>query len=286
MKKSLKSALAVVAFLVSATVASADVMTFQNGVAGYTGGQDNYLQKIAGDENNNNGAGTYLNLGNPRAGGVTNDNRPIWQWDVSALAGQYLSINSITMVLTSDEDDMRGNIAEATAELYALKPANSGWIEGAGTGAGEPAAEGESSYQYLADGVAPVAWAGSAGAGTEGTDYYAGSMYSYTWRDHADGGASGGDILTWVLSPPTGLTLTDLVDQWSGDQADNPGMIMIPPDLSGANNKSSAQFRSSNHGTVADHPELIIDYVLIPEPASALLLALGFIGTALRRGRK
>ena len=32
-------------------------------------------------------------------------------------------------------------------------------------------------------------------------------------------------------------------------------------------------------------PELIIDYV-VPEPASALILVLGFAGTALRRNRK
>jgi len=242
--------------LVSATVASADVMTFQNGVSAYSGGQDNFLQKIAGDENNNNGAVANQNLGNPRAGNVTNDNRPIWRWDVSALAGQYASINSITMVLTSDEDDMRGNIAEATAELYALTPANSAWIEGTSTG--QNAAPGESSYQSLAQGA--TAWAGSAGAGTAGTDYLAGSMYSYTWRDHADGGASGGDILTWVLSAPTSLTLNDLVDEWSGNQANNAGMILIPPDLSGANAKSAAQFRSGDHATMADRPQLIIDY--------------------------
>ena len=248
--------------LVSAMVASADVMTFQNGVNGYTGCQDNFLQRLAfvpdADENNNNGAGTYLNLGNPRAGNVTNDNRPIWRWDLSALAGQYASINSITMVLTSDEDDMRGNVAEATAELYALKPANAAWAEGAGTGGN--AAAGESSYQYLADGAVPVAWAGGAGAGAVGIDYHSGSMYSYTWRDHEDGGASGGDILTWVLSPPMGMTLTDLVDEWSGDQANNAGMILIGPDLSGANAKSSAQFRSGDHATLADHPQLIVDY--------------------------
>ena len=190
MKKSITSGMMAAVVLVAATVASADVMTFQNGVNGYTGCEDNFLQKLAllpdADENNNNGGLHYQNLGNPRSGNVTNDNRPIWRWDVSALAGQYASINSITMVLTSDEDDMRGNIAEATAELYALTPANSAWIEGTSTG--QNAAPGESSYQSLAQGA--TAWAGGAGAGAVGIDYHPGSMYSYTWRDHEDGGAS------------------------------------------------------------------------------------------------
>lgn len=66
--------LAAAVLIVGAATAAAVEVSFQNGVDGYTGGQDSFLQRIAADVNDNDGAVAYQNLGNPRAANVTNDN--------------------------------------------------------------------------------------------------------------------------------------------------------------------------------------------------------------------
>ena len=258
--------------------AHAEIISFQNGVDGYTGAEDNMLARIGSNETLNYGANVYTGVGNPRFTNNPNDMRTIWRWDASALAGQYIAINSVTITINSLGANMRdGRFPSATAEIYAVSPANSAWAPGTGTGQTN---DGESCYAHLAyDGSTPTDWAGGAGLGTPGTDYDPVSLASHTW---SEGNPSGGTTLTFSLTPHAGLTLMDLIDQWSGDQANNAGAIIIGPDLSGANNKSFSQLSSNQDATPSLRPKLTVDYV-VPEPASVLVLALGFIGTALRR---
>ena len=240
-----------------AVAAPADVISFQNGVDGYAGAEDNMLARVGTSDGLNYGANVYTGVGNPRFGNKPNDMRTIWRWDTSALASQYVAINSVTIEINSLGANMRdGRFPSATADIFAVSPANSAWV--AGTEAGQQANAGESCYAYLAyDPSTPTSWAGSAGLGTAGTDYDPVSLSSHTW---SEGNPSGGTTLTFSLTPHAGLTLKDLVDQWSGDQANNAGVVIIGPDLTEANNKSFSQFSSNQDVTPSLRPKLTIEY--------------------------
>ena len=103
-------------------------IVFQQGadnvmVAGYQGCQDNMLVKTQGSNN----IGNYLTCG---AGSIpwSNRNNPVrtvMRWDLSALAGQYADIRAVSLTLYNDSSHNSG-----TAYVYAIKPANAGWVEG------------------------------------------------------------------------------------------------------------------------------------------------------------
>ena len=242
----------------------ADVISFQQGadnalVTNYQGTDDNTLH--AGSRVDQN-AGTYHvgPVGKSPWGG--NASRGLMRFDLSAMAGQYIAINSVSLKLYSDSK----KVSPQTFSIYAIKPANADWVEGTVQWAVET---GSSCWNYKAYDTSN--WAGSAGLGTADVDYYATALGTFV--------TTGGGLVEAALSGIPGLSLKDLIDQWSGSQANNAGLLIL------GNETTAFQMFASAEGLFGVPPELIIDYV-VPEPASALILVLGFAGTALRRGRK
>ena len=218
--------------------------------------------------------------------------RGLYRFDLSALAGQYISINSVSFSATQVGDAA----GSGTAYIFALKQANADWVEGAGNGAN--ALPGEHCWnEKIHDGnysFTGTPWAGGVGAGgamgntctdplVPNDDYDHVPLASYDWSS-AD---LKGEEITWNLAGHAGLTLTDLVDLWSGPEANNAGFVMMSNDLSGVTSKHIIELAANEHSYPEGYalPKLTVDYV-VPEPASALIVALGFAGTALRRGRK
>ena len=229
-------------------LAPAEVVSFQQGVDnefvddpenGYQGTDDSTVH--SGNRADQN-AGTY-HVGpvglSPWGGHVS---RGLLRFDLSAMAGQYSDINSVSLKLYSDSK----KVSPQTFSLYAIKPANADWLEGTVQWAAET---GSSCWNYKAyDEAEPTAWAGSEGLGTPDVDYYATALGTF--------GTTEGGLVEAGLGGIAGLTLKDLIDQWSGSQANNAGLLVL-------NNEETTVFQmfASSEALFGVPPELIIDYV-------------------------
>ena len=247
-----------------AAASQADVISFQQGadnalVTDYQGTDDNAVH--SGNRVDQN-AGAY-HLGpvgmSPWPGG--GPSRGLLRFDLSAMAGSYLDINSITLKLYANKYYKTG------VSINAIKPANADWVEGSVQWEEET---GSSCWNYKAYDTSD--WAGSEGLGTPDIDYDSVSLATF---DTLNNGAGG--LLSISLAGHAGLSLKDLIDQWSGNQANNAGLLLKADDES----SGSAIFASSEV-LFGAAPELVIDYV-VPEPASALLMLLGASLLARRR---
>ena len=103
-------------------------IVFQQGVdnalvSDYQGCEDNLLVETEGNANK----GTYhtSGVGSMPWANRNNPVRTVMRWDLSALAGQYADIRAVILTLYNDSSDSSG-----TAYVYAIKPANAGWVEG------------------------------------------------------------------------------------------------------------------------------------------------------------
>ena len=231
-------------------LAPAEVVSFQQGadnalVTGYQGTDDNAVH--SGNRVDQN-AGAY-HLGpvgmSPWPGG--GPSRGLLRFDLSAMAGRYLDINSITLKLCTNKYYKTG------VSIYAIKPANADWVEGSVQWEEET---GASCWNYKAYDTSD--WAGSEGLGTPDTDYDSVALATFDTPSDGVGG-----VVSIPLTAHAGLTPKDLIDQWSGNQADNPGLLLKADDET----SGSAMFASSEvlFGVA---PELIIDY----EPAGDLMV--------------
>lgn len=237
-------------------VARADMATFQNGVAGYTGTDDTSVWTW-GD--NNYGA-TRINLG--KSGGVF---AGLIRFDLSSLAGQYTQVNSITLSMM-----LRGGSAHVgnarLITLHEIVPGNAGWVEGTGTGGGAATGEASNNWKRFQQNQ----WCCGGGSFVNpGTAFDAASVASIT-QDHN----AYGTVQDFVLSGD----LTGMVDTWSGDQNLNPGLAVWSEEL--AVNNYLMYFDSSEE---ASPPLLTIDFTPIPEPMTMTLLAAGIAVLTLRR---
>jgi len=215
------------------------------------------------------------------AGSLTQ--RSILRFDVSALDGLYSTIDSITLRLFYWDDSSPGfGTEEVTTNVHAITAANRAWIAGTSTGG---AGAGESTWNNLAHSATP--WAGSAGLSTAGTDYDSTVLGSQT-IDLSDLPAAG-TAFDFTFTG-TSAALTALIDTWMVDNVDNsqanPGLLMRDPDPTfdlGERNRFVAS--SMEDANAALRPELIVNYTVIPEPATMSLLALGGIAMLRRRRR-
>ena len=147
MLRTLRLALTLFAALPGA--AGAATLSFQDGTAGYGGTEDTFLVED-GVRDHVNWGGRYDLYVGPFSGGATPDevNRALVRFDVSALAGLYAEITSITLRFTIEA-------AQAGASSWANKqePATA-WTGGGGLGStGFGALLASTSFLPLATGV-------------------------------------------------------------------------------------------------------------------------------------
>ena len=227
-------------------------VVFQQGatnvfVDGYTGMEDNMLLGRSGRTGWNYGAYDRLYVGATGWGGVVGPGRGIMRWDLSSMHGQYRSILALTL---------RFHSKKATSSrmwVYAVKPANSAWEPGTNEGATQ---SGKSCWDYRAYNTTD--WAGTNGCGEAGVDFDAEPLADMTW------GTSSTGTIDIALNA-THDELTALVDTWAGNQADNAGLFMRARDGDESKGQfDGIEFRSSDYSTLAERPQLIIDYRLPP----------------------
>lgn len=188
----------------------------------------------------NFGSRTLLDVGTH---GATNGLRhSLIGFDLSSLAGQIGTVNSVTLRLHVLEDALFPS-GSNTVELYRLADANAGWIEG------------EVTWNERQPGVA--SWAGSAGASTAGTDYVSTLLASKSFDTTTDGvfdlvisGADAGFVLDWVSGTNAGFLL-------------KPTHTVQP-----SNNLILFHSREATDPTL--RPELIVDFT----PVTVILLAI------------
>lgn len=185
----------------------------------------------------NYGALDYLRI---RVPGGNPGCQVLLQFDLSGIpAGS--TCNSATLYL---HHQATSTASAWTVNVYAIKAANGGWVEGtksgAQAGAGEPCWDAKE-----ADGAGGVttAWAGSEGCSTSGTDYEAVAIGSFS-GNRAD---AVGTEYSAALSAATVAT-------WFGTPNSNYGMLLKV--ASGAVD----YLYSSGYVLLAYRPHLVVDY--------------------------
>jgi hypothetical protein len=272
--------------VITATSSYADVIRFRDAsqpAPTYTGAQDAGL--FASTPNTNYGAETFFDVGDAgQFGGVRH---AVVRFDISALAGQYNQINSITLnIFPSDVTDVLGPGTNTnTLQVFKVANANSGWTEGVNVGT--TALTGESTWNNRNH--PSTAWAGSAGLGTAGTDYDSTALASAAWTSATPVNNSGSPLGGGLTFGLNAAARKALIDQWTGAApGGNGGVFLRALNEPGTGGGYYVQMRvrSSEFGTVNLRPELVIDYTPVPEPASMSLIALGAAMLLGRRPRR
>lgn len=218
-------------------------------------------------------ANTNLGANNPISSGTVSarDQRAFLRFDVSTLDGLYSSIDSITLRLHYFDDSSTGaGTATVTTNVHAITAANRPWAEGTAT------------WNNQSTGTP---WAGSAGLSTAGTDYDSTVLASST-IDLSNRPAAG-TAFDFTFTG-TSAALTGLIDSWMVDNVDNsrdnPGLLLRDPTPTyGSRNRFTVS--STEDADANLHPQLIVNYTVIPEPSAALIGGIGGL-LLLRRRRR
>lgn len=264
---------------------SAAVVTFQNGVDGYTGNQGRTTTSFGGGTTIFDDYGASL-------GGAGRFIAPI-RFNSLSFPGGLQSVESISLSLTVSSNTLNGSGSVGLA--FNNRGANSGWVEGqvtqniikTGTSWTGPAG----TLSSAGSGVAPLSGSGAwdIGAANNGLPLMANAAVSGT-TNAVD------SVLTLTF---TGLSAADrlkLIQIWSFDYSlgsqvvggqtytANPGMFFSFNSTS-TYSSGDIRFNGDSASVVAKRPILTIQYTPIPEPTAAMLLPLAMGVTATRRRR-
>ena len=254
----------------------------------YTGAEDNTLYTNAdgyfNSATDNRGTVPGIEVGNaggvPAAGASTEANRrSLLRFNVSSLNGQFTSINSVTLRLTTSA----GVQGSGLINLFRLTDANANWVEGNGSGGAVYEANdvGGSTWAFKIQGspeFTGTPWAGlgvsgvgsaNGAAGVAGTDYHSTAVSSFSYNVTNAAAGSQVDFVfsdlsffgTWITGTNAGMLLRQLSET---------GTNIVP-------------FHSSESATAAARPMLIVDYTAVPEPGTAALLGGSLLLLARRR---
>lgn len=266
------------ALLFAASASGTTVVYKQNAPTPIVGGtylltEDTLIESNGLDfqfsEDDNFGARSDMGFGSaalgPTIAGQRAPRNVLVRFNVSSLAGQYSSISSVILRLyTTGFPTTPG-----TGEMYRLTDANAGWVEGVGTSANGFGAEdpGGATYNFRVQGATSstgTPWAGSDGADLAGTDYLTPALATTAFAASTPNGTA----IDFTIS--NSATATSLINAWT--TSINAGLFLKTSDQ--ANGVAYNFYSSEEIAAPAFEPELIVDFVPIPEPES-FLLALG-----------
>ncbi len=248
-----------------ATASSASAQTL---IQTFTASQDTFVRSDA--PNSSFGTDTTLLVGGHSSVGPFNSFYKFENVDLTGIA----SISSVTLRLTSIAQAGSGTV---NINLYQLSAANSDWKEGvSGTVPTGTSDTGATFNNKSGQGASAVTWAG----GNTNANFVAGTDFVNTVLGNFSGAANtatggqtfdfGNAALVSLLSASIGSTTT---------------FNFVLRDQTGATN--FLRIASSEHGTEAWRPQLIIEYTPIPEPSAfAALAGLGALGLAATRRRR
>ena len=241
---------------------SADTMSFQQGIAGYTGVDDNQLlDPGTGFQDANVGGRNTTQLGN--ASSITTRRVILRFNDLDVLDIPGLVVLSAQITLKKANGPTGGGTD--SAEMYAISDSNADWVEGTSQFVVTP---GESSWNSK---FHPTPWIGGGGGGTLGP--LQDTIPNVSGNDPAN------TVYTFNLDPA-------LVQQWITGV--NAGVVIkegLEIDGAGSGTDLQIEFYSAEFGGSGDavvRPKLDIEY--IPEPATLSLLVIG--GFAMLRRRR
>jgi len=158
------------------------------------------------------------------------------EFDLSGIAATSTCDDATVYFYTSTQY----NNANATATIYSVASGNDNWFEGAKNGAA--AGVNESTWNNRDEGNA-IAWAGSAGLGTSGTDYEAVALGTFAFVQNEVVGTEKSAALTAAR-----------IEEWFGGTNNNYGLLMV---VDGSNQKRVA---SSDHATTGYRPKLVVNW--------------------------
>lgn len=208
----------------------------------------------AAQTGHNGGIYDHINVGAVGAGSAR---RAIIRFAIGAYALNTLA--TVTLRLKSNA----AALIAGTLQAYAIKPANAGWVEGVQNWAA--AATTDPSWAKKSQ-TPDVAWAGSAGLGTGGTDYDSTSL----------------GTLTWDLNPNTWYQMTMSAALLQAVCAANNGFVLIADDEATAN--KYCDLRSNDDGTPANRPELVITIPAAQKAPKRVFLVADGIGATWANG--
>jgi hypothetical protein len=128
-----------------------------------------------------------------------------------------------------------------TITVYSIASGNADWTEGTKNNGTGVAGDCCWNYKEQTSG-SETAWAGSAGLGTNGTDYEATAL-----------GSANGDRADVDGTEYSAVLTASRVEGWFGASNTNYGLLLL-------NNEDTQAIGSSDHGTAARRPKLVITY--------------------------